>query len=1292
MGNFRLCFIWLISIAVFGQNQTQQMAFQQLNVEQGLSQNSVISIAQDSIGYMWFATQDGLNKYNGRDFKYYNKQFEDITRASFSNLGEIYIDTQNRLWIITHSGNLELYQPQTDNFKPIKLNFKASTVFQDAQKNLFIGTYNNGLFKIDAKTKDTIQIFKNDDTSKTVYELASFNNKVFVATSGALFQVSKSNTYQSISVASNKNVNFSALAQDNNQTIWLGSFGNGLFYQPKGHSVFKPFNHINLPKNLNIEDLLIDSKNNLWLVTYGHGAYYINLKTHSVTNFKANKNNPFALHYNDILCLYQDITGLIWFGTDGTGASFYDQHLIKFNMLTNNQVSNEVNVDMVRSLTTDKNENLWIGTSGKGLTYFDQNIKQYKTLTTNNSNIASNRVISLNYYDDDLWVGHQGYGLNTKKTSGGFKFYNDLSDYTIWKIIPETKHRRWLATERHGLVLFDKIEGVLKSYNANNSVLKENNIRTAIQENDSIFWLGAENTGVYKLNIKTDNIDKIEVLHDKIKSLYVADNLLWVGTLGSGLKKYNIKTKNVDSYGKAEGLPNQVVYGILPDNQNNLWLSTNNGLCKFNPVNISFESFTTFDGLQNAEFNTGAYYKGKNGVLYFGGLDGVNWFSPELLTYNTVKPKTIISNFEVFSQNYSMHSNTTLNYNENTVTFTFSSLHFSQPERNLFKYRLLNYDKDWVNSKSVNFAHYTNLAPGNYTFQVISSNYDGVWNNQPASYTFTILKPWYFTNGMKLFYALLVLLILFGVYRYLRFRWQIKTQLQLEHAETERLKKLDEFKTKLYTNISHEFRTPLTLILGPLENQLANQKLPEQDKNELQLIKQNANRLLGLVNQMVDLSIIDSGQAQLKVKAGNLNVLLQQILAAFSYKASEKGIKIESKIHNLENAWFDTDVIEKISSNLLSNAIKYAPEQSKIVLNANRQNEAMVFSITNTNKDILRTDLGKLFQRFYQDNEASEGVGVGLALVKELVSLSHGSIIANSIAQDKIQFNVTLPITKAAFKTSEIIEDNNIPSVAPDLEIFRNENSENSNMLIVEDEPEIRKFIVSIFKTNYNIIEASNGKIGIEQALKHQPDIIISDIMMPETNGIALCNTLKYNELTSHIPIILLTAKVGDKNEMEGLKTGADAYITKPFNSEKLKLRVEKLIENRKTLQNHFLNNFSMVPAHIKVTSTESEFLKRLKQVVDECLTEPDFTAEAFANQMQMSRTQLHRKLKAVVGLSASEFIRNQRLQLAVNILKKHPDVSVSEIAYQVGFNTPSYFIKCFKAVYKCTPNEFSSK
>ncbi len=1287
MSTLRTLLVCFVTFAVFAQNHKEQMAFRGLTVEHGLSQNSVISMVQDSIGYMWFATQDGLNRYNGRTFKYYNKQFEDITRSTFSNLGKVYIDVQNRLWIITHSGQLELYRPKTDNFKMVNLPFKASTIFQDETLNLFIGTYGNGLLKVDTKTKDTIQVFKNEDAKVTVYHIAQQGKEVLAAASNAVFRVHANGRYVKVPVEISAETNFSALENDGTGGVWLGSFGNGLFYMPENKRQFTKFKHPDLPEDLNIEDLLIDSKNHLWIATYGNGVYLIDFPTNSVKNFKANKNNPFAIHYNDMLCLYEDITGVIWIGSDGTGASYYDEHLIKFNILTNNQVPRSVNVDMVRSFTTDHNENFWIGTSGKGLTFFDAQNNTYKTLTTNNSGLNSNRIISLNYFEGDIWVGHQGYGLNSIENLKHYRFYPELKGYTIWRIMPESKDRRWLATERHGVVLFDKEEGIIQEINTENSALTDNNIRALIKGEKGDLWIGTDNSGVFKWDAKTNKVSKIEGLDDKIKSLLLVNQTLWVGTFGNGLKKYDVVGQSIKTYTKNEGLSNQVVYGVLPDNDQNLWLSTNNGLCRFHPQTEKFEVFSVDDGLQDTEFNTGAYFKDNKGTIYFGGLEGLNWFNPENLTYNDVKPKTIISKFEVFSKERPLNQNTELKYNQNTVTFTFSSLHFSQPERNMYKYKLLNYDEQWVSPKNINFAHYTNLPPNTYTFQVVSSNYDGVWNNDPVSFTFTILKPWYFTGVMKTTYVLLLLLLMFGVYKYLKFRWNIKTQLQLEHAETERLKKLDEFKTKLYTNISHEFRTPLTLISGPIDHQLSKGHLKPEDRKELGLVKQNANRLLNLVNQMVDLSMIDSGQVQLKVSKGNLNILLTQIVSAFRYKASEKSIQINSTVKGLDVVWYDPDIIEKTVSNLLSNAIKYASKSSSIIFDANQLENNLVLSVINTTKEISKKDLGKLFERFYQDDATVEGVGVGLALVKELVALSKGRIIANRIDTNKIQFAVTLPVSKNAFKPSEIYKRETEAGLFYDVPAEVGLNDDCPSLLIVEDDADIRAFIATIFKDTYNIIEADNGKTGAEKALKNIPDLVISDVMMPVNDGIYLCNTLKHDALTSHIPIILLTAKVGEDQKKAGLKTGADAYVTKPFDPETLKLRVEKLIENREKLQKHFSKGFTVSP-DIQISSTEEDFLRRLKTVLDDNLINPDFTSVAFAESMGMSRTQLHRKLKAIAGVSTSEFIRTQRLKLSVDLLKQS-DLTISEIAYQVGFNTPSYFIKCFKEVYGCTPNEY---
>jgi len=1286
-----------IYLSTQGQRKNKPIAFNHLTIEQGLSQNSIISMAQDSIGYLWFATQNGLNKYNGKSFTHYNKQFQNITRPNYSRLGKVYVDKQNQLWIITGLGKLEYYYPKTDRFLPIKANFNVSNIFQDKNLNIYLGTYNNGIYKIDSKTKDTFQILNGNDTKLTSYHFLEAGNKVYAATSEGVLELENNNKYHSLDLPFLKGAQASTLEVNASKTIWLGTYGNGLYSKKKQDTFFSKFTGFDkyqLPKTLNIEDLLIDSQDRLWVATYGNGLYVIDFKLKEIQQFESQKRNPFAIHYNDILCLFEDSTGNVWLGTDGAGASYFDKHLVKFNLLTNNQLPANVTVEVIRSITTDNENNIWLGTSGQGLTFIDLKKGNHKTYTTENSKIASNRIVSLAYINNEIWIGHQDSGLEIRNPSGDYKSFPEINNLTIWKILPNKKNEVWLATENSGILLFSKTKGILKQFNLANSKLGSNNIRTIIKSNAYTFWIGTIDKGLFKLDTNTNHVTKINTVNDEIKSLYYQNNILWIGTNGNGLKRLDLITNKVKTFTKKDDLPNQVIYSILPDEDTNLWLSTNYGLCKFKrntDETVSVENYTNLNGLQGLEFNTGAYFKDSNKVLYFGGLEGINWLEPHLITKNTIEPQTVITGVDVFNKPVNFSKPLELKSNENTLTFTFSGLHFSQPERNLYKYKLVNNDNDWIKAGNNNIAHYTNLPPNNYVFQVYSCNYDGIWDKTPAKYSFTILKPWYATNMAKFIYLLLFGLISYFTYAYLKFRWEVKTQLQLEHAETERLKKLDEFKTKLYTNISHEIRTPLTLISGPIEQQLEKPHLLKKDRKVLELVKHNADRLLNLANQMLDLSLVESGQLRLSVSQGDLGIVLKQLVALFQFKAKEKNINFKYSIEDITKAYFDTDIIEKVVSNLLSNAIKYTPNNGEVVIDAKDVNGVLILSIVNNYDELKQKDLSKLFKRFYQENEANEGIGVGLALVKELINATKGSIIAKNIESDKIQFTVTLPIAKIVFDTSELIanklDDSDAIKVFNDITFSKTQNNELPLLLIVEDEQDIRKFIKSIFSENYKIIEAQNGEIGIALAKKELPDVIISDIMMPVKDGISLCNDLKYDKITSHIPIILLTAKVGKKHEIIGLKTGADAYITKPFNSKLLQTRVQQLIENRKQLKQHYNKGFTIKP-ELAITATETEFLKDLKIVLEKHITESDFTSERFGELLQMSRTQLHRKLKAITGQSTSEFIRTQRLKLAEKLLR-NSDANVSEIGYQVGFNSPSYFTKCFKELYGTTPVNF---
>lgn len=1280
----KLFFLYLVFYAgsTFAQD-TKQFSFRNLTVNEGLSQNSIVNIAQDSIGYLWFATQDGLNRYDSKNFTYYSKQFHDVTRPRYSQLGQLYKDDFGDFWIHSLSGWIERFNYQTKTFETVVEMPSTTKIYRPSKEILWIGTLENGVYEVDLNSKSLKKLFPKRLGSISVFDILKVKNTYYLATSHGLFQISENKITQ---VFSSDALPFSAL-EIKDHLLFAGTYGNGLHcYDLVTQEKIKDWSSL-VPNQLNIQDLLVDSKSRLWVATYGSGVFVKVPKIKTAKHFLEEKDNPFAIHYNDVLTLFEDNTGVIWMGTDGAGLSYFDEHLSKFNLITNNQVPDNVSVDVARAIAVDATKTIWIGTSGKGLTSVNPLTKDYKTYTTKNSLIRSDRVMSLNFIDENLWIGFQNNGLQIKQANGQFKTINDLENLSIWRIFKDRKGFIWLCTQEQGLIKLDTDLQILKKFNQDNSGLTTNNIRTVEEDNDGNIWIGTETNGLFKLNSKTQKVSKIEDLTDKIKSLFFKADILWIGTNGNGLKAYKFSDETITSYTTDNGLANNVIYGILPDSEGHLWLSSNKGISKFNPLetNMNYvENYTKNSGLQDFEFNTGAYYKDADGVLYFGGLKGVNWFNPSEITTNEAKPKTIISKFELFGKTQTLNSKAIFKHNENTVTFTFAGLHFSEPSKNLYRYQLVNHDADWSSPNDKNIAHYTNLPPNDYTFLVTSSNYEGIWNKVPTRYSFTISKPWSKTNLAYIIYGLLIVLALYAIFSYFRFKWKLETQVRLEHAETERLKELDNFKTKLYTNISHEFRTPLTLISGPIDKQLTNKNLKESDKKELQLVKQNALRLLGLVNQMMDLSLIDAGQIKLKIEEGNLGIILKQLVAAFQYKANDKYITIKSHIDALEKCWFDKDSIEKIGSNLLSNAIKYAPEETTVYLDATQQNGQLLLSVVNQNNQVKADKLGQLFERFYQNNEASEGIGVGLALVKDLVTLSKGTILANTLDDYKIQFNVTLPITKAAFDTFELVSTPKNMSVYKPISKSK---KEQPTILVVDDEEDILNFVASIFQDTFNVLKTTQSKDALELVKKQLPDLVISDIMMPEINGIELCNRLKKDTLTSHIPIILLTAKVTQDQQLEGLETGADAYVTKPFNAEILKVRVDKLIETRAQLKQLF-NEQPILTKALEVTSVEAKFMEHLKEVLDAHLVNPEFTSEAFGKYMLMSRTQLHRKLKAIVGMSTSEFIRSQRILLARDLLKKQ-SVSISEVAYLVGFNSVSYFVKCFKNTYHQTPSQF---
>ncbi|MGF1555073.1 MAG: two-component regulator propeller domain-containing protein [Paucihalobacter sp.] len=1317
--NFKVVFLLIVQLFIWEVGAQSQITFRQLSVKEGLSQNSVISIAQDSTGYLWLATQDGLNKYDGQSFKKYEFLFTDVTNVEYSDLGKVYRDKEDNLWVIPSSNIPHKYDAQSDKFLPLLELKDVTCMFQDLQLNFWFGTYENGLFKKDHETGKIEQIIAPEITSK-IYTITEDNSgKLWLGCKEKMISYNlisrKINNYKP-DVA--EVVHFGSIVVNDKNQIFAGTFGEGIWVKGENDTHFRTFDDGRFQdlaklKDIYVLSLLIDSKHNLWVGSYGSGLFKVNFDEAIIRQFTEKKNNPKTIHYNDILSIYEDFSGVLWFGTDGAGVSYYDEYLDKFNYYTNSLTPEDINIDVVRSVVTDSEDVVWIGTSGKGLTRFDPMNESWKTYMKTNETIglACDRIMSL-YADKDrnLWIGTQDGGLHIMNDYERIVQYKNhptahVDVNTIWRIHEDHNSKKWLATGQKGLIQFDKNKGVLQSFSRKQGNFPSNNIRVVIDAEPGFLWVATDERHILKLNIETGTFEDYSRLlfqnqaqvqyNYSIKTLLYQNNqVLWIGTAGNGIMALDLIANKLYNYSIDDGLANNVIYAIMPDEKGQFWLSSNKGISKFLPPKTWDEqpeitNYTSYDGL-SIEFNTGAYHTSENGDIYFGALDGFYWLNPLEIKNNTEPPKTVLSKLEVNNTEMDFSEKLNLKSFQNTITFTFSSLQFSLPHKNYFSYKLDGYDEDWSTASNINFARYTNLPAGDYVFKVLSSNYDGIWSQLPTRFSFKILKPWYSSAGAILIYALLTLLTAYLIYTYFKVRWQMQLELKVEHDKAERLKQLNDYKTKLYTNLSHEFRTPLTLISAPVKKQLQSNELSNDTREDLMLVDRNANQLSGLVNQLLELSKLESGFVKLKISYSNIELFLHAIVASFVPLAVQKTLKLTTNIKVAQFAWYDADVLEKIINNLLSNAIKYTPKNGEIIFNSEINLGQLKLSVQNDVSEIKEQELSKIFDRFYQIDSKNEGFGIGLSLITELVTLNKGTIQAEYINETAINFIVTLPIEKNVFSDSEIHEPSpqELKHKLSKDDRINKHISEKEIILIVEDNAEMLQFLIRMFESKYKVIQAQDGLEGINKAFQYIPDVIISDIMMPKTDGITLCNTLKTDEKTSHIPIILLTAKSGEENELIGLKTGADDYILKPFNPEKIQIRVQKLIEIRNNLRMRYQQAVSLKPQDIAITATDEKFLNKLQQILDERLVDPEFNADYFSKEIGMSRMQLHRKLVALTGLSTTMFIKSQRLKHAV-ILLQNSNANVAEVAYSSGFNSPSYFTKSFKDTYGKSPVDY---
>ncbi len=1367
-----LLFYFLFSLLCFA--QTDQIQFEHLSVEEGLSATTVMAILQDSRGFLWFGTYDGLNRYDGYSFTTYIHNSDDSTTISSNSIRALCEDGEGNIWVGTWNNGLNKFNRNTGKFTRYVnserdtesiSNNEILSVHCSKSNQVWIGTA-DGLNKLDKNNNRFIR-FKNDSLNpesisgnivNCIYE--DKKGILWIGTSNGLNKFSeKDNKFiRYVNSSSNpRSINHNkviCLIEDKDGFLWVGTHGGGLnILNPETEN----FTHyrLNSSNPFSISDdyiyaLLEDSRGSIWIGTYQGGLNRFDKQKNRFYRYIPELDNPFSLNDNGVFALCEDRSGIIWIGTWVGGLNKYDPGKKKFKHYC--QIADDpesINSNKIRSFCEDNYGSIWIGTEDAGLNILKRDSDKfihYISKPSNTKGLSNNIVYSIckdNF--NNLWIGTDGGGLNKLNlTTKKFTHFthdpnntNSISEDRISLVFKDNSGVLWIGTSEGGLNTFDiKSEKFTRlSRNPDDkSGIGSEKVYSVYEDRRGVLWIGTHGGGLCRYDKKKKQFiyyqnrpgDSTSLSNNVVSCVY-EDNagILWVGT-EDGLNKFDRENEIFYSYKKSDGLPNNMILGILEDDYGNLWLSTNKGISKFNPTNFTFRNYDENDGLQGNEFNQWAYYKCRNGEMLFGGSNGFNIFHPDSIRDNTYIPPVVITEFQLLHNTITAGFNKSINrtiltnsisetseiqlaHDDNVISFEFAALDFHIPGKNKYAHKLEGFDDDWnYTNADRRFATYTNLDPGEYTFRVKGSNNDGIWNEDGAFLRIIINPPWWKNWWAYILYGIILASIFYSSTRFYLNRQRLKQQLILEHEHSEKLEEVDQMKSRFFTNISHEFRTPLTLILGPSES-IAINSSREEIRKHANTINKNANRLLDLINQLLDISKLEAGKLELKASKYNIVPFIKGVAMSFESFAEKKDItlRVKSDKDDIE-LYFDKEKMEKVFTNLISNAFKFTPEGGSIIVSIKEtEHNSVEIKIKDSGIGIPEKEIPMLFDRFYQvDSPRSKthgGSGIGLALSKELVELHKGVIKVESKLEKWTEVTVILLLGKDHLQENEIVEsivptkkkkvvvDNNSEWDSLLLEKSSSEifDKDKIIILIVEDNTDVREYVKDSLESDYYIEEAANGEQGVRKAKAIIPDLIISDVMMPKMDGNELARKLKNDEPTSHIPIILLTAKTEQESKLEGLETGADAYLTKPFDTKELQIRIKNLINVRRKLQKKYGGGkiIKVKDDDKKISNLDEQFMIKIMKVIENHISEEEFNIEDFGSEVGMSRMQIHRKLKALTGQSATYYIRSVKLNKAKEKLEKH-GATISEIAYSLGFSSPAYFSRCFKEQYGFPPSE----
>lgn len=1337
-----------------------QKASSFISITDGLVNNEVTTIIHDKNGFVWFGTRGGLQRFDGYEMKLLNSSFAKGSNLLSQSIEILHNGRQNNIWIGTKSGGLSEYNLKTGVIKNYVNNNQQITGFNTdyilsildtESEKLMIGTWKGFQYL----NKKTAQFTIVNTLWKTFDIQADGKNGYWLATNSGLRHVNAKLQNDTTFNFGIPDINITSIVWDKElNCLWLGTWNYGIFqldlssYRHKNFQYSK-LNRDGLSSN-NTYKLFLDSRNNLWIGTWGGGLNKLNRQKQSFE--KIDLNVP-GLYTNDnqiVLTIHEDPSGLLWVGTDGTGVFKFNLNQKQFFNLGYELEKSSLESTHILSVFVDPYQKLWMGTKGGGIQYSSDwknfNKVQIKEKPVRNAPKALYESRAFLQDRNFLWVATSNglVRLNNdgKQVSKPALFVPDAKDRNsiggkkINVLVKDANGRIWIGTQENGLSYISGykngkplFKNFLPAYGVKGALQNER-VSALLVDTKNRLWVGTykglhlfiPEQQSFRLFAQTGNSNSIStstilcLAEDK-------EGNIWAGTQ-SGLNKItplNQRQLLVTNLTTKQGLPSDYVHAIIPDSKGNIWASTNKGIIQYNQHNKRVAVFDKRDGVQSIVFSENASYAESKGRLFFGGLEGLTYFFPDSIRISQFIPAVYFTNLSINNIPFEFSANTndtsilskpfsetksiSLDYKKNIFSIQFAALDYRAPDKNEYQYKLEGFHKDWVNAGNNRLVSFTNLSPGTYQLKLKATNSDKNWN--PATQELTIKNlppPWKTWWAYSIYIVVFVFLL--WITRHLGLKQAtLKNQLLLSQFERQQENKLADFKERLFTNISHEFRTPLTLILGPVDDLIQRTKLEPVVEKSLRLVQKQSKRMLRMVNQLLDYQKAEAGSLKLSLQPGEIVSFCHDIYLLFMDEAKRRDIRYQFVASEKYISFnFDHHKLEIIVFNILSNAFKFTPAGGEIQLQIKRlAGNTCSIQIRDTGKGIPEEDLTKIFERFYRGREEDattiSGTGIGLSFVKELIELHGGTILAESDGSSGSVFTVVLPsmqvsgamlnVANELAKQDSILDDTNLNYDFMNEEIDQLEQEQDQPIiLVVEDESDMLQYIYEILSPSFKVVTATNGKEGIERALEYIPDLIVSDVMMPEIDGMQLCKTLKSNKDSSHIPIILLTALSDMEHHVQGIREGADVYLPKPFNSQLLLVHIQNLINSRNTLKELYAKKIFLGSGNFEIKTFEEEFLSKLMKLVEENISNNNFNNDDLANLMFMSRSTFYRKLKAVTGMSGNEFIRTARLNYAAKLLESG-NYSVSEAAFEAGFNDIKYFRKRFQDQFGVNPSDY---